>query len=429
MRRDLTGNKYHKLTVIKYVGADRQRNSLWECKCECGNLVVVPARDFNGRRQSCGCLRLAGKKPHDLTGQKFGRLVAQEYLGNKRWLCLCECGTEHIAISQHLKDGHTTSCGCYQRECTGQRTRKNIVGNKYNRLTVIRSLGVDKWNKQVWECQCECGNFHKANKHQLESGAIQSCGCYHDEVAGQTRKLKLTGKKIGRLKCVRACCLNDHGNWLWECLCKCGKTIEVPGHALVSGNTKSCGCIKRSDIVGRRFSKLVVIKDTGKTINTGSAFLCRCDCGNEVEVPSGDLKRRHTQSCGCIRKSYGEELIEQYLMRMNADFRREKRFSDCRNLLPLPFDFSVNVNGMLKLIEYHGKHHYEPIGYGSDDNGVENFMQRQRNDAIKERWCKNTGTPLLVIPYWEQDQIEELLDGYLKSEKISAVVEKSTGVV
>jgi hypothetical protein len=52
----------------------------------------------------------------DLTGQRFGRLVALRIAGEgrrkqKNWLCRCDCGREKIVAGRHLKDG-TKSCGC-----------------------------------------------------------------------------------------------------------------------------------------------------------------------------------------------------------------------------------------------------------------------------------------------------------------------------
>lgn len=57
----------------------------------------------------------------DLTGQRFGRLVVIERIGlnkNKKatWLCRCDCGNEIVAISNSLRTGNTTSCGCAQRD-------------------------------------------------------------------------------------------------------------------------------------------------------------------------------------------------------------------------------------------------------------------------------------------------------------------------
>ena len=53
----------------------------------------------------------------DLTGKRFGRLTVVKYVDNdkhrnSRWLCLCDCGKEKIIIGQSLKSGATKSCGC-----------------------------------------------------------------------------------------------------------------------------------------------------------------------------------------------------------------------------------------------------------------------------------------------------------------------------
>lgn len=57
----------------------------------------------------------------DLTGQKFGRLTVIKYYGSTKrrrnmWLCKCECGNEKVVEGSHLKSGHTKSCGCIQME-------------------------------------------------------------------------------------------------------------------------------------------------------------------------------------------------------------------------------------------------------------------------------------------------------------------------
>lgn len=52
----------------------------------------------------------------DLTGQRFGMLTvlapAENIGGRTAWLCRCDCGQETVVMTGHLRDGHTTSCGC-----------------------------------------------------------------------------------------------------------------------------------------------------------------------------------------------------------------------------------------------------------------------------------------------------------------------------
>lgn len=66
----------------------------------------------------------------DLTGQKFGRLTVVEEAGRDKrrhvlWRCRCECGQEVIASSDHLRSGHTISCGCFRSERTAERHTKH----------------------------------------------------------------------------------------------------------------------------------------------------------------------------------------------------------------------------------------------------------------------------------------------------------------
>lgn len=48
----------------------------------------------------------------NIDGNKFGRLTVLKYVGNMRWECRCECGKLHVTSRQHLINGHTKSCGC-----------------------------------------------------------------------------------------------------------------------------------------------------------------------------------------------------------------------------------------------------------------------------------------------------------------------------
>ena len=73
--------------------------------------------------------------------------------------------------------------------------------------------------------------------------------------------------------------------------------------------------------VGDVYYELTVIKDTGKrTNNRNKIFLCRCSCKNEIEVPSGSLVTGNTKSCGCLgarqSKERGKEnrVLNKYIL-------------------------------------------------------------------------------------------------------------------
>lgn len=64
--------------------------------------------------------------------------------------------------------------------------------------------------------------------------------------------------------------------------------------------------MKRLDLAGKRFGRLIVLKETFNRSSNGCVvWLCQCDCGNKKEIASGKLLRKieniPTRSCGCIR--------------------------------------------------------------------------------------------------------------------------------
>lgn len=67
----------------------------------------------------------------DLTGQKFERLTAIKYLGGRKWRCLCDCGNEIDVFTNNLTRGNTKSCGCLNKELASKRQKiYGLAGSK-----------------------------------------------------------------------------------------------------------------------------------------------------------------------------------------------------------------------------------------------------------------------------------------------------------
>ena len=71
-------------------------------------------------------------------------------------------------------------------------TRKpvsNLVGKKFNRLTVVEYLGVRKWGKHWWRCMCDCGTEVEINTSRItgKSSSTKSCGCLRKESMTKNR--------------------------------------------------------------------------------------------------------------------------------------------------------------------------------------------------------------------------------------------------
>ena len=122
---DLTGQIFGYLEVIEDSGLRGHDGSIyWTCKCKCGTIKNIIGYSLtSGDTKSCGCQKrfLCGeRKVKDLTGQRFGKLVAQEKFFNDDpnlrdhtfWKCKCDCGNTKIINSRILLSGKTQSCGC-----------------------------------------------------------------------------------------------------------------------------------------------------------------------------------------------------------------------------------------------------------------------------------------------------------------------------
>lgn len=81
----------------------------------------------------------------DITGQKFNKLTVIKYVYTKRkrayWLCKCECGNETIIPTTALKSGNTKSCGCLHNEQTKINIAKAILNQTKYKTDEERELG------------------------------------------------------------------------------------------------------------------------------------------------------------------------------------------------------------------------------------------------------------------------------------------------
>lgn len=232
----------------------------------------------------------------------------------------------------------------------------DLTNQTFGRLTV---LGKDKTRKtnsgSYWICQCECGNIKSVKSSSLRRGEITSCGCYRKEQSAKAKQKQ-----------------------------------------------------SESEMIGKRFGKLVVQKRSEKKSADGALYwICECDCGRIIEVRGHNLKRtdgNQTVSCGCYHRSIGATNIMDCLISNGIEFIDEYAFPD---LPKSRFDFAVIKNGkVIRLIEFDGEQHYKDI---KQWGGLE---LQQKRDKVKNEYALSNNIPLVRIPYWERDKITlEMLMG------------------
>ena len=98
----------------------------------------------------------------------------------------------------------------------------------------------------------------------------------------------------------------DHAWWLCQCnLCK--KYFIKQGSYLTKKTAKNeCDC--RYDLVGQKIGRWTVqylLEE--RTKKRGKIYHCKCECGNEKDVPAETLRRGESKSCGCLNRELAAE--------------------------------------------------------------------------------------------------------------------------
>ena len=263
-----------------------------------------------------------------MIGQRFGMLTvlseaepAIDSIGRRipRFGCVCDCGKEIIAHQNMLENGITTSCGCTRFP---KKTRTDLTGRKFRNLTVISEAEPDfnKDGKRIrrWNCVCNCGKHTVIRQANLNRpNGTKSCGCMKGRHGSSPN---LVGNRYGLLSVLSPAESRLHTSGLlrrtWACHCDCGNEVIVSEDKLLSGHTRSCGCLKGSGLKGRKYGKLTVLSHTMQ--KDLRYWKCRCECGNEITVSQDDLFWGSITSCGCDQKRQRDDLAGQKFGKLTA---------------------------------------------------------------------------------------------------------------
>lgn len=288
--------------------------------------------------------------------------------------------------------------------------KNNLIGQHFNKLTVLEYSGDSKW-----KCQCDCGNIVQVRTASLTTGKTKSCGCLRGQnLKNNTRNYKpkedLTNKKFGKLTP-----LYYIKGGKWHCLCDCGNECDVDTRNLNSNHSLSCGCLcsevnkrKVVDMTNFENDSIKVLERAGSDNQHVALWKCLCKkCGNTFITRGSSIRNGDTRSCGCVH-SWNEQLITKMLLSNNIEFATQYTFKDLKGINggALRFDFAIFKNGVLShLIEYNGMQHYikSNTKWGGD------FEERCQNDKLKIQYCKDNNIKLKIIKYDEEYSLEDLI--------------------
>ena len=165
------------------------------------------------------------------------------------------------------------------------------------------------------------------------------------DVIVKTRK-NLTGCVFGKLTVLKRANdrIDKNGKRVayWKTRCLCGNEKDVRGYSLISGVTRSCGCLSKeqtacllhlskersnsekdktarvrvkTDLTGLRFGRWTVIERADDRVEPSGKkvpyWTCLCECGSRKDVPQGNLKKGRSTSCGCYHRELTKELFSE----------------------------------------------------------------------------------------------------------------------
>ena len=359
------------------------------------------------------------------------------YVKSKEKL-LIECRNGHCfpqTPTDH-KQGH----GCL--ECGGKKkmTKEEFIekANKKHGVGRYDYSEVEYINSEtdVW---ITCHNHETPYRfHQKPSHHLQGRGCYLCGLKTLSEKLKMTlDEFIERANEIHGIGTYDYSKVVYE-----GYDIEViiicnnhdkphefpqTPHVHLMGS----GCPLCAIEQGKLFLKMTKeefvkhaieihgdLYDYSKVIYEGYDIKVQIIC-KKHNRPFEMTPHSHLMGSGCplCCSSKGEIAVRNWLIKNNIEFEEQKRFKDCKNIKPLPFDFYLPQYNLC--IEFDGKQHFIPTNFKSnstEEEKLKSFELLQIRDNIKTDYCKNNNINLLRIKYTEN--IEEKLSEYFQNHGI-----------
>lgn len=234
------------------------------------------------------------------------------------------------------------------------------IGDTYNHLTILgRAENSPKYRNTYVYAICDCSehNIIRVQLNQLKTNHTLSCGCEHKKMAA------IQGEKSG------------------------------------------------IDMLGSIIGDFKIIEKTEERDSESIIWLGKCIyCGELRKIAQRNMKDsiRHPNTCSCQRHggSSFERKIENILDINKIFYKREQTFNNFiyEDTKKHPrFDFFLPDYNCL--IEIHGKQHYiQGTGYMEK----ENLEKRQERDNIKIEWANKNNYKIIIIPYFEINNIDIL---------------------
>ena len=325
-----------------------------------------------------------------------------------------ECGN----IFEQTPYTHKKGSGCPKCSAIKRVNRKTLEELK-NTFKNIDFSNVKEYrnNEQLLDLICkECGNEFKRTYKELEKG--REC-IYCKKTSNRKNNLEVFKYRANIIhnkkydySLVSFTKAKDYVNII--CHCKengmehgiFNQTIQ--SHLSGSGCPK---CAKNYSYTTEEFIEKAKLVHGDKYdyslveyINADTKIKIKCKKCEYIfeQVADSHLMGNGCPKCNIIK---GEEKIRKELEEKNISFEFHKTFSDLKDKTYLSYDFYIPSKNIL--IEYNGIQHYKWIKFFQKT--WKDFLLQKHHDWLKRKYAKDNNINLLVIPYWDFNNINSIL--------------------
>lgn len=394
----------YKLLSTEYINALTKLR----VKCPQGHEYEVVFNNFKkGQRCSrCqGIIRYNYQEVKDYIKSFNYELLSNEneYKNSKTKLLIkCPLGHEYETTFDHFKRGNRCPY-CYGNvKYTIEEVKEYIESFRYKLLSEEYINAHEKL-----EIKCSKGHKYNASFSDFKQGrrcpyCSENIKYTYDEVKNYIESFNyklLSTEYINANKHLLVQCPNGH------------KPYQVTFSAFKNGEHRCSECYGNSKLTYEyvkeyiEFFEYELLREEYK--NAQTKLKIQCPLGHQYNVSFDSFKRGNR--CPYCKISKGEKRIIDWLEKNNIKYIYDKPYFD--DLLsplgnPLRPDFIIENKKIW--IEYDGEFHYKK--YYEEQN----FEKIQINDKLKDEYAKKHGWKMIRIPYWEFDNIEEILDKEFK---------------
>lgn len=304
-----------------------------------------------------------------------------------------------------------------------QKTHEKFVSEIKGKNPNITILG--KYIKSYIKIKCKCiicGYEFESRPNDLLNGH----GCPQCKKTNLSKMYKHSHEDfLQKVKArnIHVDIISDYNGSHKNIHCKCN--ICNNNFDILAGNLLKHGCpicgVKRR-VISRTKTQEDFVKEMNKQNNnieiigkyktSKDHIECMCKvCGNIWFATPDSLLGDKGTGCPHCKTYKGEKQISDYLKNHKIIFEEQKKYKDLIGVggKKLSYDFYLPTENMF--VEYNGEQHYFPIDFFGGQN---KFNIQQEHDRRKKEYANKICTKLLIIPYWEFNNIKDILQKTLQ---------------